>query len=99
LRARSDFYGAGKPEPADVFLLIEVSDTSLEFDRMVKGPLYAEAGIREYWIVNLEEECVEIRRDPQPDGSYRDVRALRRGERIELAELPGTGIAISEVLG
>ena len=53
---RDDFYASGKPRPADVILLIEVSDTSLDFDREVKRPLYAEAGIGEFWIVNLEDE-------------------------------------------
>jgi Uma2 family endonuclease len=98
LRPSADFYAADKPVPADVFLLIEVSDSSLELDRTVKGPLYAENGIREYWIVNLEDDCVEIHRDPEP-GGYRDVRTLKRGERIELAELPGTTIAMADVLG
>jgi Uma2 family endonuclease len=99
LRPRDDFYGNGKPEPADVILLIEVSDSSLDYDRTVKAPLYAGAGIREYWIVNLEDDCVEVHRDPQPDGSYRDVRLLRRGDRIELAELPGVAVATADVLG
>src|SRR4051794_24819837 len=70
LAPRDDFYGTSKPRPADVLLLIEVADTSPAFDRDDKGPLYAEAGIREYWIVNLIDECVEICRDPQADGSW-----------------------------
>ena len=99
LRPRSDFYGNGKPEPAEVLLLIEVADSSLDYDRTVKGPLYAENGIREYWIVNLEDDCVEVHRDPQTDGSYRDVRTLRRGDRIDHSELPGLAIAMTDVLG
>ena len=47
------------PTPEDVLLLVEVADTSLEFDREVKLPLYAEAGIPEVWIVNLPEEALE----------------------------------------
>jgi Uma2 family endonuclease len=99
LRPSKDFYLSGKPVPADIFLLIEVADSSLDFDRTVKGPLYAENGIREYWIVNLVGDCVEVHRDPQADGSWRDVRTLRRGDRIELAELPGLAVAMTDVLG
>jgi Uma2 family endonuclease len=54
------------PRPVDVGLLIEVSDTSLVFDRSMKMPLYAQAGINEYWIVNLIDRQVEIHREPQP---------------------------------
>ena len=85
LRSRADFYGTGKPRPADIFLLIEILALSNAFDRKVKGPLYAEAGIREYWIVNLEEECVEIHRDPQPDGSQGDMCARCTSRRADRA--------------
>ena len=59
-RPRADFYAADKVRPVDVLLAIEVSDSSLDFDRDVKGPLYAESGIVEYWIVNLIESCLEV---------------------------------------
>ena len=85
LKPRDDFYVTAKPVPEDVLLLVEVSDSSLEFDREVKGELYAEAGIPEYWIVNPEEACVEIHRDPQRDGTWRDVRTAKRGDSIEMS--------------
>ncbi len=89
LRPRADFYSSGKPRPADVLLLVEVSDSSLPFDRDVKGPLYAENGIAEYWVVKLQDICIEVHRRPQPDGRYADVRTVGRGESIEVAALPG----------
>jgi Uma2 family endonuclease len=95
---REDFYAAGKPRPADIMLLIEVSDTSLEFDRNVKRPLYAEAGIRELWIVNLVDDCLEVHRQPAADGRYHDIRILRSGQEIEIAALTGSRLAVADVL-
>ena len=89
LRPRDDYYASGKPQAADVLLAVEVSDTSLDYDRDVKRPLYAQAGITEYWILNLTDECLEVHRQPQPDGSYRDLQTLRRGEQVTVAALPG----------
>lgn len=99
LEPRADFYASGKPVPDDLLLLIEVADSTLEFDREVKLPLYAENGIREYWIVNLQEECLEVHRNPAVDGTYRDCRTLRRGEEIELLALPGVRVSVEQVLG
>jgi Uma2 family endonuclease len=99
LAPRDDFYASGKPGPGDVLLLIEVSDNSLDFDRTVKGPLYAEAGIREYWIVNLADDCVEVHRDPQADGSYRDVQTVRGAGRIGLSQIAGAVVAMTDVIG
>jgi Uma2 family endonuclease len=96
-RPRIDHYG--KPGPEDILLLIEVAETSLEYDREVKRPLYAEAGIAEFWIVNLIDHCLEVHRQPQPDGNYADVRTLRSGESIELAALPGVTLAVADVVG
>ena len=99
LRPRDDFYASGKPVPPDVLLLIEVSDTSLDDDREVKGPLYAENGIAEYWIVNLVDRCLEVHRGPQPNGSYADVRTLRPGERAEVTALPGLTVEVAALVG
>src|SRR5438552_13539404 len=60
LKPRSDFYAKRHPQPSDVLLLIEVSDSTLKYDRRVKVPSYAQAGIPEVWIVNLQEEIIEI---------------------------------------
>jgi Uma2 family endonuclease len=57
------------PGPADVGLLIEVADSSIETDRITKAGIYAAAGIREYWIVNLIDRCVEIYSDPVASAS------------------------------
>ena len=88
----------GKPGPADILLVIEVADASLEDDREVKRPLYAENGIAEYWIVNLVDRCLEVHRQPRPDGSYADVQTLRTGETIEIAALPGVRIEVTELV-
>src|SRR2546428_10013193 len=66
---RDDFYRHALPGPDDVALLIEVANTSLRYDRHVKGPLYAEAGVRDYWIVDLEGEAAEASRPP-PAGRF-----------------------------
>lgn len=72
---REDFYATSHPAPPDVLLLIEVSDTTLQADRMIKGEAYARAGIREYWIINLKQRKIEVHLEPDVDGGiYADVR-------------------------
>lgn len=97
LRPRADFYASGHPQPPDIFLIIEVSDSSLADDRNIMRPMYAEAGITEFWIVNLVDECLEVYRDPRPDGTYQDARVLRRGESTDIAALPGAIIGVDEI--
>ena len=88
LHPRMDEDDAGTPGPADVLLLIEVADSSLGFDRATKLPLYAEAGISDYWIVNLQERAIEVHRDPQGD-RYAQVRRVGLGESLDILLLPG----------
>jgi Uma2 family endonuclease len=95
---RADFYASGKPRSGDAYLVIEVADTSLDYDREVKGPLYAENGIAEYWIVNLIDRCLEVHRQPQADGTYADVRKLRPGDTVVLALLPATSVAVGDII-
>ena len=65
LKRRDDFYAAAHPTPADVLLLIEVSDATVAFDKSVKLPLYARAAIPEVWIVNLPDRVVEVYSSPR----------------------------------
>ena len=98
LLPQADFYLSGKPRPADILLLIEVSDSSLEYDRQVKLPMYAEAGISEFWIVNLEDGWLEVYRQPTSAGIYNDVRYLHRGQTVDIAALSGPMIAVDDIL-
>jgi len=95
---RDDEYSTSNPQPSDVLLVVEVSDTSLDYDRDVKGPLYAENAIVEFWIVNLVEDCVEVHRDPRPDGTYATIRKALPGESITLALLPTVSLDVAEIL-
>ena len=99
LLRRPDDYGDNRPPtPQDVVLLIEVADTSLKYDRQVKGPLYAGAGIPEYWIVNLQEGVLEVYTDPA-EGAYKRVRTVKRGETLALPGGLGGDVDVSDVLG
>jgi Uma2 family endonuclease len=91
-------YRESLPRPEDVLLLIEVSDTTLSYDRNVKLPLYARAGIPEVWIVDLAGETVEHYTGPSGD-SYRHVERVRRGEEIRSAALPEPAFRVDAVLG
>ncbi|GDY11217.1 hypothetical protein LBMAG53_00940 [Planctomycetota bacterium] len=96
LRARADRYRSGKPTAADTVLVIEIGDSSIDFDRTVKLPMYAAAGIPEFWLVDLAADCVEIHTEPLPKG-YRLCRTLRDGDLL-VPPGGGAGLAVSELL-
>jgi Uma2 family endonuclease len=93
-----DRYIAGHPGPADVFLLVEVADSSLGFDRDTKGPAYGRAGVVETWVVDLNREVVLVFGRPGPDG-YRERREIGRGGQLAVTALPGVTVAIDDILG
>jgi Uma2 family endonuclease len=98
LKPRDDFYENAKPRPEDVLVVIEVSDTTIEYDRRVKVPLYARAGIPEVWIVNLVDERVETFADPS-GGAYRTAAAYSRGEEAQSRSLAALSLGVSEIFG
>jgi Uma2 family endonuclease len=98
LRFREDDYRSLHPKPADVLLIIEVADTSVDYDRNVKLPLYAQAGIPEAWLVRLREACIEIHRNPAATG-YQEMRTLRSGDRVSPLAFPDLELAVAAVLG
>ena len=87
VRPRADFYTTRHPGAADTFLVVEVADSSLRYDRMVKLPLYARAGAPEYWIVDLRARLLDAYRNPSPDG-YAAPTTHKPGERLPLAAAP-----------
>jgi len=99
LIARSDYYAGRHPGPADVLLLIEVSDSSADHDRQVKLPLYARAGVQEVWIIDLAiPDVIEVYREPSAGGFTRLARASR-GDMVAVPGLPGAAVEVDALLG
>ncbi len=97
LRPRADFYKGGLPTPADVLLLIEVMDTSVDFDRGVKLGLYAAADIPEVWLVDLPGDRLEVYRRPAR-GSYTQITIHAHGESIAPEAFPEFVVAVDAIL-
>ncbi|MBI4672405.1 MAG: Uma2 family endonuclease [Chloroflexi bacterium] len=98
LRRRADFYRKGHPIPADVILLIEVSDSTADYDEQVKIPLYAEAAIPEVWIVDLKFGIVSQFADPL-FGKYRHLTRGRTGDTVTARTVPNLTLTVDEILG
>lgn len=90
-------YLKARPKAADVFLLIEVADSSLEYDRGEKAELYAKARIADYWVINLIDLCVEVFRDPQR-GRYRSLQTFELGEKVHPLAFPKIALAVSDLI-
>jgi len=85
------------PAPKDVFLIIEVSDTSLHYDREEKLPAYARAGITEVWIVNALEKNIEVHREPHVT-SYGSTTVLRSGDKVSPLTFPDIAVDVAELM-
>jgi len=85
-------------------LVIEIADSSLGFDRQIKGSLYARGGVQDYWIVNVTDRVLEVYREPQADPSaiwgwsYRSVRTLRPAETATPLALPAVTVRVAALL-
>lgn len=97
LKPAPDDYTTHHPAPDDVLLLIEVANSSLEFDRGKKLSVYARAEISEVWIVNLEESVIEVYREPHFTG-YEKKAVLRAGEKAFPAAFPDMAVDVAELL-
>jgi Uma2 family endonuclease len=80
-------YSRGRPTPPDVLLVIEVAESSLRYDCGEKAELYAEAGIADYWVVNVAERSIEVRRDPAA-GRYRSLQTYQGDQEVRPLALP-----------
>jgi len=98
LRMRADFYAQGHPTPSDVLLVLEVADSSTEFDRVVKLPLYAEAMIPDFWLVKLPDEKIEVFSNPS-NGVYQESHDSKRGENLTSITIPGLSLSVDAILG
>lgn len=98
LRFRDDFYSTAHPMPADVYLLIEVSDSTLVLDRQLKLPMYAAALVPETWIIDVKAGVITQYTNPV-DGVYQTVRDAKRGESLTVAALPDLTVTVDSLLG
>lgn len=96
-RPDSKNYADRHPEPEDVYVVVEVSDTTLRMDRRLKIPLYARRGIREVWLVSIPDDRIEVYSNPL-NGRYQATTIARRGDAIELLAFPGERFAVDDIL-
>lgn len=97
LKPVPDYYTSRLPGPEDVFLLIEVADTTLMLDRDRKLPAYGRAGIREVWILNLSERALEVYREPHFAG-YGSRTVLREGDQARPLAFPDAVVEVANLL-
>jgi Uma2 family endonuclease len=97
VRPRPEGYADRHPGPGDTLLIIEVADATLALDRKVKVPLYAQAGIPECWIVDLEADVIDVHRTLQ-GREYAHVERHHRGDRIRPGAFPDLRLAVDEIM-
>ncbi|MBI3359112.1 MAG: Uma2 family endonuclease [Nitrospirae bacterium] len=98
LKFREDFYAQSLPAAIDLLLIIEMADTSVEYDRNIKLPLYARSGIPAVWLVDLSCDAVEAYSEPV-NGVYQQCDHLHRGGVLALAGFPWITLKVEEILG
>jgi len=97
-------YAKARTHPMFALLVVEISDSSLGFDRRQKARVYARASFPEYWIINLQDRVVEVHRDPQvPEGRpssarYATIVVYREGDMIVPLHAPSARVAVSDLL-
>ena len=98
LRPRADFYAEAHPSADEVLLAIEVADTSASYDREVKVPLYAQAGIPEVWLIDLQEGRIEVFARPQ-DNAYQQRVEVAANDTFTSPTVAGLTLAAADLLG
>ena len=98
LQPHADYYPTAHPIPSEVLLLVEVSDSTVDFDRDVKVPNYARSGIQEVWLWDLEANCLEVYRFPTANG-YTSVQRFERGEMVSPLAFPDFQVSVDLILG
>ena len=94
---REDEYENSHPTPDEIYLILEVSDSTLNYDRNTKGEAYARAGIRQYLVLNVQEKTLEDYREPGADG-YGSKQTHRAGQTFNLVAFPDISLNVSDFL-
>ena len=86
-------YATERPQPVDVLLIIEVAESSLSYDRSEKAELYATAGLQDYWIVNIPQQCVEVHRQPDA-GHYGRMQTFTGADEVHPLAFPNLTLQV-----
>lgn len=97
LKSRDDFYEQKRPTAEDIFLLVEVSDSTLKYDQEIKLPIYAQNNIMETWIINLNNHSVEVYRQPK-NGHYQQVQIFTKKDTISCLAFPEIILKINQLI-
>jgi Uma2 family endonuclease len=97
LRRRDDFYATGHPQPGDIFLVIEVADTTIEFDREIKIPTYAQEQIPVVWLVDLNAEVVNVFQEATAQG-YRNSQRFQSGQMLTIPNFSEIQLGVDQIL-
>jgi len=97
VRTDPRYYLDGHPQPASIFLLVEIADSSRDEDQRIRILLYGRSGVTESWLVDLIDDRVVIYRDPTPKG-YGTVTFARRGETIAPLAFPNDHVPVNDIL-
>jgi Uma2 family endonuclease len=98
LKYRDDFYADRAACAEDALLVIEISDSTLDYDQKIKAPKYAKASIPEVWVIDINESLLWVYRNPSDKG-YLEVKAYKQGEGVTLLAFSDITLAVNEVLG
>lgn len=93
---KEGFYSDHHPSPSQVYLLIEIADTTLSFDRDQKAPVYAQAGIADYWVLDVNTKQIYVFRQPN-QGTYQEERVLGETATLSLLAFPEVTIAVQQL--
>jgi Uma2 family endonuclease len=96
LKLRADFYETQAPTPEDILLIVEVADTTFNYDRDIKIPLYAENGILEVWLIDTNHQFITIYRQPNKEG-YQIIQTSKKIQNLSLLTFPDVTISTSEI--
>jgi len=97
-KPRDDYYESCHPTPDDILLLVEIADSSIEYDRQTKIPLYARHGIPESWLVDLVQRTIEIYTNPTETG-YLTQNEMKKGDVFSPLAFPELQVSVEEIIG
>ena len=95
LKWRNDFYTEALPASDDILLIIEVSDSSIDYDRDIKAPLYAEAGIPEMWLFDVNKKAIEGYSHPSASG-YKQINRYEQNDTLSMLAFPAVTFSWDE---